>query len=147
MHLPAQESIPEMNDRATMPFNTASNFSKNTHTSTFEKLMYVREQSIYTNSGTNNLQSQLLNSKNREIINYVKKANRNKKREFIAFAALPLGVAAAVCIRNRAGSAWAKPAGIGILAASLSCIIVSPIAHNRKAYNYRQAVKLYNLHF
>lgn len=143
----AQESVPKMSDRAMASYIIPLSL-KNEHSQFPERLMYVREQSIYVNSGTNNLQSQLLNSKDKEIINYLKKANRNKKLEFIAFAAIPLGIAAAACIRtNPSSNGWVRPAGLGIFAASLSCIIVSPIAHKRKAYNYKQAVKLYNLRF
>jgi hypothetical protein len=87
-----------------------------------------------------------MNTGNPEIIHFVKKASKNRRREFIAFASIPLGIAAAACIRtNQTG--LIKPVGITLIAASLSCIIISPIANHRKSANYREAIKVYNTHF
>jgi hypothetical protein len=145
----AQESIPEMNDRATEAAAPVQSFQKPSgYTYTYYKISYRKDQSIYADRNTSLLQAQLLASKNKEIIRYVNKANRNRKREFIAFAALPLGILAAGCIRqNQAGNLWIRPVGITFLAASLSCIIVSPIAHHRKAVNYKKAIGIYNVRF
>jgi hypothetical protein len=145
----AQESIPEMSDRATETFNPADAFRKATsHASAYQKITFTKEQSIYADRSTALLRSQLLTSRNREIMKYVDKAGKNRKTEFIAFAAVPLGILAAACIRqNPLGNNWMKPAGITCLAASLSCIIISPVAHYRKEVNYKKAIQLYNARF
>jgi hypothetical protein len=151
IYLPAysQESVPEMNDRALETTTPLFSFSKSNHTSSsFPKVTYIKEQSIYFNKSTVDLQHQLLNTRNREIIMYVNKAKKNRRREFAAFAALPLGIAAAACIRqNQISGNWLRPAGLTFFAASLSCIIISPIAYHRKNINYKRAVKLYNAYF
>lgn len=138
-----------MNDRATEVIPPVTLSQKvSGYTYTYYKIRYTKEQSIYADRNTSLLEAQLLASKNREIIQLVHKAKRNRNREFIAFAAVPLGILAAGCIRqNQLGNNWMRPAGISLLAASLSCIIISPIAHHRKAANYKKAVGLYNVRF
>lgn len=144
-----QENSVEMNDRA---FSNFSNNSYNTkspfHSHYNDKLIYIKEQSLYNNLNDKKLQVLLLNSRNSEIIHLVKKAKKNRKREFIGFAAIPLGVAAAACIRsNNINPSLLKPLGITFLTASVSCIVISPVANYRKNANYKEAVKMYNLRF
>jgi|GEM_PF-5024607 len=145
----AQEPLPEMNDRATEAVSAIFHAPQPSgFTYSYYNIRYIKEQSIYADRNTAILEAQLLASKNREIIQLVNKAKRNRKKEFIAFAAVPLGILAAGCIRqNQLGNSWMRPAGIGLLAASLSCIVISPIAHHRKAANYKKAVGLYNMRF
>jgi hypothetical protein len=113
-----------------------------------ENLMYVKSQSIYSSEQERNSRQTLMRSKNQEVILLAKKAHKFRKMEFVAFAAIPLGLASALCIRqNNFGGAWTRPAGLTFLAASLTCIVVSPIACNRKSANYKKAVRLYNAQF
>lgn len=141
----AQDCI-EMNDRASL-----INIYSSNHNSTEDyyhklQIVYYKEQSIYNGSSDLRTRNILMNTGNPEILHLVKKAGKNRKREFIAFASIPLGIAAAACIRSGQNS-WIKPVGISLITASLSCIIISPIANHRKTANYRKAIKVYNTHF
>jgi hypothetical protein len=140
----AQEPV-EMNDRA---INNTDLRKSSSNSFYFEKLLYIKEQSVYSNCKEKQFESLLKNSKNPDIIYLVKKAEKNRKKEFIAFAAIPLGILAATCIRsNGIDTGFSRSIGITCLVASLSCIIISPFASNRKTANYREAVKLYNTSF
>jgi hypothetical protein len=147
LNVSAQEYV-EMNDRASLQ-NISDILSKeNKFNPVVKRMYYVKDQSLYSSQNERITRNILIDTGNKEIIHFVKKAKKNRKREFIAFAAVPLGIAAAACIRqNQFSNSWVKPAGIAFFAASLSCIIASPIACHKKNTNYKKAVKLYNLHF
>ncbi|HEX8514708.1 MAG TPA: hypothetical protein VF868_00820 [Bacteroidia bacterium] len=139
----AQEFL-EMNDRAF----TGTGIVVNKHpvsSGIIPVMFYIKEQSLYNPKNDRITRNILSETGDKEILRLIAKAKKNRKREFIAFAALPLGIFAAACIRgNNMNFTMSKPAGITFLAASLSCIIVSPIANYRKTSNYRKAVRLYN---
>jgi hypothetical protein len=145
----SQEPAIEMNDKA-LDINTAEILLKkqNLINSQNEKLVYSKNQAIYYSPSDHKIQGILLESHNHEIMSLVDKAKKNRKREFIGFAAIPLGITAAFCInRNQPELQLLKPLGTACLLASMSCIIVSPIATHQKTVNYRKAVNLYNLKF
>jgi hypothetical protein len=145
LNMISQESFIEMNDRALRTNNIISSPFYSYYNN---KLVYIRNSSLYDNSNDNRLQDLLLNCNNEEIISLVKKARKNKRREYIGFAAIPLGIVAAACIRtNSMNNSFLRPMGIACLTASVSCIIISPVATKRKNANYREAVKQYNLRF
>jgi hypothetical protein len=144
----AQEPSIEMNDRASLYNNESFQPKHNKYSLLNKDVFYVKDQSIYNTKSDRITQNLLMDSGNAEIIKLVKKAKKNRKREFIAFAAIPFGILAATCIRqNQLSYSWIKPIGVSFLTASLSCIIISPIANHRKTSNYKKAVRLYNLRF
>jgi hypothetical protein len=122
--------------------------SGSTHSAkTFERLYYFANRSIYRNSSDYAFNNQLMSLREPKIKQLLQSADNYRKLEFAAFAALPLGILAAGLVRQTGTSSLLKPMGITILAASLSCIIISPIANHKKNSNYRQAVRLYNAQF
>ena len=142
----AQEPCIEINDKA-MDQATFDLIQKNKYV--YHKTEYWNGQSLYgTSNNTKKINEQLADTQDKEIIHLLDKAKRNTRREYYCFAALPLGIAAAYCIHlNQGNAAVLKPAGAAFLLASVSCIIISPIANKAKANNYTKAVKLYNIRF
>ncbi|MDF2436114.1 MAG: hypothetical protein K0Q95_490 [Bacteroidota bacterium] len=144
--LRGQSSLAEMNDRAVESFS----LYEIQHVSGLQpaqRLLYASSQSIYQNSSGRAMDQHLKSLKDPEITKLLNKAEVNRKLEFAAFAALPLGILASGLVRQSGTSSLLKPAGISILAISLSCIIISPVANHRKNANYKEAVKRYNQRF
>jgi hypothetical protein len=141
----AQEPI-EMNDGAiTSP---GHEFKKPSGTFFYNnRLIYIKGESVYKRNSDKYFLNILLNSGNKDIAYLVKKAKINQKLEFIAFAAIPLGILASYSIRNNGTNNSSPAIGLTCIAASLTCIIISPIANHKKNANYKEAVKQYNLRF
>ena len=99
------------------------------------------------------IQDVLLDTKNKNIMAYVTKSQQAKKMKYIAFAAIPLGVAGLFALASSTTFSYygTQRTDNGLLtlggfciAAAIACPITSG-AYNQKKKEYnRKAVKLYN---
>ena len=145
----SQEPAIEINDKAmgNSAFNTPVK-SQSSASYSAPRLTYSGAPSIYYNAWDHHLREQLAGSNINEVDRLVEKAKKNRKYEFIGFAAIPLGIVSALCVnRNQPELQSLKPIGSACLIASLSCLVLSPVATHRKNINYKKAVKIYNLKF
>jgi hypothetical protein len=99
--------------------------------------------------GEREMQSVLMKTQDRQIVQLVQNSKDAHKLQYIGFAAFPLGIASIYVLGNSVGSygrvsSGAVAGGLLLLGGSIACPIISGVfKHKRIVYN-RKAVELYN---